>query len=601
MYSHRTEGIWMDDFPRPWIKYYDPSKTTPDINYPRTSTYELVRGAAERLPDNIACEFENKETTYAEFIKKVDHVAACLQAMGVKKGDKILVCMPNCPQAIQLFYASSKCGAICVLIHPLSAKKEIEYYLNNSGSKIAFTLDGFTNNFIAVKDDVPKLEKVVITSIKDELSFIKSIGYSLTLGRKVPKYPKKDYMMGWKQFLNLARTEDYVDVEVKGEDPACILYSGGTTSVSKGILISNDNLNFTSYGTLAISNCFPCFIEDMCTDKATELIKKRDYIILSVMPIFHGFGLGVGIHSFLIFGGKCVLVPTFTPESYAKLIKEKHPNFIAGVPTLFEKMIGLDIMADADMSSLEGIFCGGDSLPESTRKKFNEFLATHNGKTVIREGYGLTECVTASCITPVNEYHEGGIGIPFPNVLFKIVKYGTEEEVPYGEEGEICMSGPNVMMGYVGDPELTAKTLRVHSDGRTWLHTGDAGSIDSDGFVYFKQRYKRIIVSSGYNIYPSQIEDAVNKYPGVKTSCAIGVPDPVRQQRVKVYVVLNPGVEGNEELKQKLIAHCREYIAAYAVPKLFEFIDELPHTKVGKIAYKELEEYDRKMREEGSN
>ncbi len=587
----------MDDFPRPWTKYYDPTMTAPDINYKRTSIYEMVKDVERRAPDNIAYEFQGRNTSYAGFIDKIDHTAACLQAMGIKKGDRILVCMPNCPQAIQLFYAASKCGAICALIHPLSAKMEIEYYLNNSEAKVAFTLDAFTNNFIGVKDMTPKLEKVVTTSIKDELSFLKGIGFSLTLGRKIPKFPKKDYIMDWKQFLSLAKKEDYVNVESKGEDPVCILYSGGTTSVSKGILLSNDNLNFTSYGTLAISNCIPCFIEDLYTDKATKYIKEREYIVLSVMPIFHGFGLGVGIHTFLTFGGKCVLVPTFTPESYAKLIKDKHPNYIAGVPTLFEKMIGLDIMSDADMSSLEGIFCGGDSLPTSTRTHFNDFLAAHNGKTVIREGYGLTECVTAACITPANEYREGGIGVPFPNVLFKIVKYGTEEELPYGEEGEICISGPNIMMGYVGDPELTAKTLRVHADGRTWLHTGDAGSIDSDGFVYFKQRYKRIIVSSGYNIYPSQIEDAVNKYPDVETSCAIGVPDPVRQQRVKVYVVLKPGVEGTEELKQKLITHCRDYVAAYAVPKLFEFIDKLPYTKVGKVAYKELEEYDRKKRE----
>ena len=588
----------MEEFPRPWIKYYDPTQTTPDINYPKVSIYEMVRGAATRVPQNIAYEFQDRNTTYASFLKKIDHTASCLQAMGLRKGDCILVCMPNCPQAIQLFYAASKCGAICALIHPLSAKKEIEHYLNNSDSKFVFTLDAFVNNFIAVKDNTPSVVKIVTTSIKDELGFLKGIGYSLTLGRKVPDFPKKDYIIGWKEFLALSKDDSFEPVDVKGEDPACILYSGGTTSASKGILLSNNNLNFTSYGTLAISYCIPCFIEDFYSDKAIKYVTEREYIVLSVMPIFHGFGLGVGIHSFLIFGGKCVLVPTFTPESYAKLIKKKHPNYIAGVPTLFEKMIGLDIMNDADMSSLEGIFSGGDALPSKTRENFNNFLKTHNGKTIIREGYGLTETVTAACITPINEYHEGSIGIPFPNTLFKIVKYGTEEELPYGEEGEICICGPNVMMGYVKDPELTAKTLRVHADGRTWLHTGDAGSIDSDGFVYFKQRYKRIIVSSGYNIYPSQVEDAVNKFPGVVESCAIGVPDPVRQQRVKVYVVLEPGIEGTEELKQKLITHCREYIAAYGVPKLFEFIDALPRTKVGKIAYTELEEYDRKKREE---
>ncbi len=588
------------DVKAPWLKFYNPKLTPAHIDYPDISIYEIVRRAAERVPDECAYEFQDKRTTYRDFMKKTDHVAACLVKVGVKRGDRVLVCMPNCPQAIQAFYAVSKLGAISAMIHPLSAKNEIQYYLNNSGAKVAITLDAFVNNFAAVKDGTP-LETLIISSIKDELSTLKSIGFSLTLGRKIPKFVKQDYMMMWRDFLKLTN-DDIVDVpENTGKDGCVILYSGGTTGRSKGMLLSNLNLNSLAMGTLAISEKIPCELDLLYSDYIKECLAKRKYIVLSVMPIFHGFGLGIGIHTFLSFGGLCILVPTFTPESYAKLIKVKRPNFIAGVPTLYEKMIGLDVMKDADMSCLEGIFSGGDSLPMETRKKFNEFLATHNGKTVIREGYGLTECVTASCLTPLNVYKEGSIGIPFPDVYYKIVKLDTEEEVPYGEEGEICISGPDVMIKYWGDDEETkednARALRVHSDGRTWLHTGDAGYMDEDGFIYFRQRYKRLIVSSGYNIYPSQIENAVDKHPAIKISCAIGIPDPVRQQRVKVYAVLNPGYVGDDKLKQELIEHCREYVAAYAVPKLFEFIDEMPMTKVGKIAYTVLEQKEKEERE----
>ena len=590
----------MTDVKKPWVRFYNPEKTPEHIEYPDISIYEIVRRAQEKVPDEFAYEFQDRRTTYRDFLKKTDHVAACLRKIGVKQGDRVLVCMPNCPQAIQAFYAISKLGAISAMIHPLSSKNEIKYYLKNSGAKVAITLDAFVNNFAAVKDDTP-LETLIISSIKDELSFLKGIGFSLTLGRKIPKYTKQGYMMLWKDFLKVTNDDDIPVPENKGKDGAVILYSGGTTGRSKGMLLSNLNFNSLAMGTLAISECLPCTVYEFYSDMIKDILSKRMYTVLSVMPIFHGFGLGIGIHTFLSFGGMCILVPTFTPESYAKLIIDKRPNFIAGVPTLYEKMIGLDIMKDADMSCLEGIFSGGDSLPVETRKKFNDFLSTHNGKTVIREGYGLTECVTASCLTPVNHYKEGSIGIPFPDILYKIVKQDTDEELPYGEEGEICISGPDLMIKYWGDDEETiednARALRVHSDGRTWLHTGDAGCMDEDGFIYFKQRYKRIIVSSGYNIYPTQIENAVDKHPAVHMSCAIGIPDPVRQQRVKVYVVLNPGYVGDDKLKEELIAHCRDYVAAYAVPKIYEFIDEMPMTKVGKVAYTVLEEKERRERE----
>lgn len=589
----------MPEVKTPWYKFYNPAFTKPHIEYPDISVYEIMRRAANRIPDEFAYEFQDKRTSYGDFLKKTDHVAACLRKMGVKKGDTVLICMPNCPQAIQAFYAASKLGAISVMIHPLSAKNEIQYYLNNSKARIAISLDAFVNNFAAVKENTC-LEKLIVSSIKDELSFVKGIGYSLTLGRKVPKHKPLDYLMDWKDFLRLTEDDDIEVPECTGKDPCVILYSGGTTGRSKGMLLSNLNLNSLAMGTLAISECLPCSVEELYTDMIADILKRRKYTVLSVMPLFHGFGLGIGIHTFLSFGGMCILVPRFTPESYAQLIIKKRPNFIAGVPTLFEKMIGLDVMKNADMSCLDGIFSGGDSLPLETRKKFNDFLNTHNGKTEIREGYGLTECVTASCLTPVGHYKEGSIGIPFPDVYYKIVKLDSEEEVPYGTEGEICISGPDVMIGYVGDDEETkednAKALRKHPDGLVWLHTGDAGSMDEDGFVYFRQRYKRMIISSGYNIYPSQIENAVDKHPAIRISCAIGIPDPVRQQRVKVFAVLNDGYEGTEELKQELIEHCREYIAGYAVPKLFEFIDEMPMTKVGKIAYTELEKLEESRR-----
>ena len=308
------------------------------------------------------------------------------------------------------------------------------------------------------------------------------------------------------------------------------------------------------------------------------------------MPIFHGFGLGVGIHTALVGGGTCILVPQFNIKTYAKLLTKKQPNFVPGVPTLFEALLRTDMLEGADLSFLDGMFSGGDSLSVELKRKVDEFLKEHKAKIQIREGYGTTECVTACCLTPKDYARSGSIGVPFPDTYFKIVTPGTEEEVEPNIEGEICISGPSVMICYVDNPEGTAQTLRRHADGRIWLHTGDLGTMDVDGFVYFRQRIKRMIITSGYNVYPSQLENIIDGHEKVLISCVIGVKDKYKMQKVKAFVVLRPGVEPTEEVRQELMEYCRKHIAKYAMPYEIEFRTELPKTLVGKVAYRVLEE-----------
>ena len=296
-------------------------------------------------------------------------------------------------------------------------------------------------------------------------------------------------------------------------------------------------------------------------------------------------------------GGRCILVPRFTAKSYSKLITKYKCNFIAGVPTLYEALLRLPNMKNADLSNLKGVFSGGDSLSIELKKKFDQFLAEHKATIRIREGYGTTECVTASCLTPVKRSKEGSIGIPFPDTYYKIVKPGTDEELPYGEEGEIVLAGPTVMAGYYGKEEETARTLRKHADGMTWLYTGDLGSMDDEGFIYFKGRIKRMIITSGYNVYPAQLENILDANEKVQMSCVIGVPDPYKMQKVKAFVMLKPGIEPAQEVKEELLAYCRKYIAKYAMPYDIEFRKELPKTLVGKVAYRVLEEEEMKKRD----
>ena len=317
---------------------------------------------------------------------------------------------------------------------------------------------------------------------------------------------------------------------------------------------------------------------------------RRGLTMLSCMPMFHGFGLGINLHAVLIHGVGCVLMPTFNDKSYANMLRRRRPNLIAGVPTIFEALLHMPQLDGLDMSFLLGMFSGGDSLSVELKKKIDAFLREHNAAIQVREGYGLTECVTASCLTPKDDHREGSIGLPFPDTTYRIVRPGTAEQLGPGEEGEIILKGPTLMLGYLKLPEETAKTLRVLPDGDTWLYTGDLGYMDPDGFVYFRQRLKRMIITNGYNVYPSQLENVIDSCPEVAYSCVIGVKDPRRMQRVKAFVVPADGVEPSEALKERIMARLRLHIARYALPREIEFRAELPKTLVGKVAYRLLEE-----------
>lgn len=556
----------------PWIKNL--GGVPAHLEYFQGSMYDKVAQIAVNYPDYIAYDFMGGKVKYKDFIRKVDECARALAAIGVKEGERVTICMPNAPQAVIMFYAVNKVGAIANMVHPLSSEKEIEFYLKESASVVCITLDQFYGKFENIRGNVP-LRSLILTSIKDVLSPIKKKGYYLAQGRKIKKVPANAEIVWWEKFLrDGANYHGPFHVERKSEDPAVILYSGGTTGTTKGILLSNMNFNALSQQIIATNPMF-----------------KPGDKMLAVMPIFHGFGLGVCIHSMLASGGRCLLIPRFNPESYAKLLKKHKPNFIAGVPTLYEALLRLKTLDRVDLSCLKGVFSGGDSLSIELKKRFDAFLKEHNATIPVREGYGTTECVTASCLTPSHWAKEGSIGLPFPDTFYKIVKPGTEDEVPYGEEGEICLAGPTVMMEYINNPEETANTLRRHGDGLTWVHTGDLGMMDEDGFIYFRQRIKRMIVTSGYNVYPSQIENVLDAHEYVHMSCVIGVPDPLKIQKVMAFVVLKPDIKVSEdEARKSIMEHCSRYIAKYAMPADIQFREDMPKTLVGKVAYRILEE-----------
>lgn len=554
----------------PWLSSMGdvPSK----LEYFDGTMFEMVEKMADKYPNFTAFDFMGRSTSYKKMVEEVEKCAKALKTIGIRENDRVTIALPNCPQAIYMFYAVNLVGAVANMVHPLSAEKEIEFYLNESESITAITLDKFYGKFEAIRHNT-KLTNIIIASVKDELSRPIKAGYMLTEGRKIQKIPSDAPIIRWKDFMRLSNCCFYnYRVKRKAEDTAVILYSGGTTGITKGILLTNRNFNALSRQVIA-ANPF------VAGDK-----------MLAAMPLFHGFGLGVCIHAMLSHGGRCILVPRFTPKSYAKLITKYKCNFIAGVPTLYEAILRIPHFERADLSSLKGIFSGGDSLSTDLAGRFNDFLKRHKSTVRIREGYGTTETVNACCLMPQHIFKAGSIGIPLPDMYIKIVRPDTDIELPYGEEGEIVIAGPTVMQGYLNNAEETARTMRTHADGLTWIYTGDLGVMDNEGFVYFHGRAKRMIISSGYNVYPLQIESILNAHKFVDSSCVIGVPDAYKMHKVKAFVRLCRDVPQNEKTKAELMAYCRKNIAKYAMPYEIEFIDELPKTLVGKVDYRSLEQ-----------
>ena len=554
----------------PWESHAD--GVPMHLEYFEGSMFDAIAKSADRYPNSIAFDFMGKSTSYRRLVQNIESCAKALKTIGVRSGDRVTVAMPNCPQAIYMFYAINLVGGIANMIHPLSAEKEIEFYLNESRSVTAITLDQFYGKFEKIRQNT-SLVNIIIASIKDELSTTIKAGYMLTDGRKIQRIPEDAPIIRWHDFMRLGRHCFYnYKVQKGADDPAVILYSGGTTGTTKGIVLTNKNFNALGQQVIA----------------ANPMFRPGDKM-LAAMPLFHGFGLGVCIHTMLSAGGRCILVPRFTAKSYSKLIVKNRCNFIAGVPTLYEALLRLPNMEKADLSCLKGVFSGGDSLSPELKKKFDRFLIDRKSNIQVREGYGTTETVTACCLTPPHMSKPGSIGVPFPDTYIKIVEPGTDRELPYGEEGEILLAGPTVMKEYMNHPQETADTLRVHADGLTWVYTGDLGTMDAEGFIYFRGRAKRMIISSGYNIYPGQIENILDAHPLVQMSCVIGVPDPYKMQKVKAFVKLIPGADRIES-KAILMAYCRKNIAKYAMPYDLEFREDFPKTLVGKVAYRILEE-----------
>jgi long-chain acyl-CoA synthetase len=568
----------LKNYNRPWLKFY--GRTPANLDYPECSMFEMLEKSKDEYGNYIAIEYMNKKITYSKLYSQILSCVSALAEIGIKKGDKITICLPNIPQAVILFYAVNAIGAVANMIHPLSAKGEVEEFVNISHSKVLFIFDSFYQNAEGL--ECPELEYIILAGAADCLNpFLKKF-FNFKERKNLPEKEKirSGNFKSWESFLSgFKHTFSLEAGAVKYNDCAAILYSGGTTGTQKGIMLSNLNFNAMAEQTIALG--------------APDFVAGDS--MLAVLPMFHGFGLGVCIHTAIAKAARIILVPRFNAGSFAKLIIKKRPSFIAGVPTLYSALLNKNLLLKADFTGLKGIFSGADTLPVSLKENFDKLLAKNGSKVMLREGYGLTECVTACALTPDGCWRKGSIGVPYPDTLFKIVVCDTVKEAEPNAEGEICIFGPTVMLCYMDNDQETAQVLKLHEDGRIWLHTGDMGYMDEDGFVYFKLRIKRMFKCAGYSVYPNQIEQVINSHPAVSMSCVIGIRDKYKMHKICAIVVpeKSAGSMDEETLKISIMELCRDKIAKWSLPSCIEIRDSIPLTKVGKIAYTELEkEYD---------
>lgn len=549
-----------------WLKFY--GDIPHSIQYPDGSLYAVLKKSIQDHKQDVAYDFLGKTATYEELGKQIDAYACTFYNMGLLPGDTLSIIMPTSPQGIIAFYAANKLGAVTSFIHPLSTENELEHYLTLSRSKFALTLDIFYEKVARIREKVP-LEKLFVTKISEYMSTMKKVGYNVITMKNRVKIDKS-----WALWLDTRHVScnDILENEADKNTLAVVLYSGGTTGIPKGVMLTNGNI----------------VSEGMQVAVWGKL--DRTDTILAILPIFHGFGLSVCVNAALVAGGRTILVPKFTVKDVAGLIRKKHPTFLIGVPTLYRALLNEKKFVTTNLNFLKAVFCGADTLPRSLKEEFDEVVKKNHGTAFLLEGYGLTEAVTAIMAMPMDHYREGSIGIPFPDMDAEIVEPGTTKKMAHGEIGEICVEGPAVMKGYLNNEEETNETLKVHEDGKTWLHTGDLGYRDEDGFFYFKQRLKRMIKSSAMNVYPSEVENVICRHSDVKQACVIGVADENQMHRIKAFVELHEHSLASQEKGEEIIAFVRTQLIKWSCPREVEFMEKLPLTRIGKVDYRKLEE-----------
>jgi long-chain acyl-CoA synthetase len=542
---------------RPWHKYYD-AQVPPHLTYPHIPLYRLLDETAVKYPASPCTNFFGRQLTYREIKQLSDRFAVGLRSMGIRKGDRVVLLLPNSPQFIVAYYGLLKAGAVIVPLNPLSAERELEFYLTDSEAQTAVTIPLFLRKVALLRGRTP-LKQIVYSRLADFLPFPLNLVQGFR-EQRLMRGLRDAALVDFKTLLKRELQPDWAPEPVQPEEMAVLIYSGGTTGIAKGIMLSHFNLLANAHQIIAWGHL------------------TNEQGMLAVLPLFHGFGMSVTMNAAILAGGKIILLPRFNAKQVAKAIQKRKPCFFIGVPTMFVQLSHLPDIHRYDFSSLRGIFVGAAPLTKAIK---DDFEKKTGGRMI--EGYGLTEAVTAIMANPYHGTHQvGSIGIPFSDVDVKIAGLDDGHTLPPGELGEIVLKSPTVMLGYYKNPEETQKTI---VDG--WLYTGDIGYADENGYFYITDRKKELIIVGGFNVFPREVDELIYKHPKVKEGITVGLPDPRKGERIKVYIILK---EGETATPEEFIAYFKERLTPYKVPSEVEFRTELPKSMIGKILRRALRE-----------
>ncbi len=547
---------------RPWYRFYQ-ENVPHSFDYPKIPLFSLLDRTTEHFPEAVAASFFGKKIRYRELQAFTRKMADILFHLGIRKGDRVAIMLPNCPQTVIAYFGALRLGAIVVNTNPLYVAREMVHQFNDAGAETLITLDLFYEKSKKTMKQT-RLKRIIFTGVQDYLPFFLKLLYPLKAKREKQwvEIPKEPGIYKWRDLMKEAN-ERIENEKVDTDDVALFQYTGGTTGVAKGVMLTHKNLVANAYQVR------------LWIPHAVEGREKT----LAVLPFFHVYGMTTAMNFPILMGAEMILIPRFEIKQILQVIHKERPSVFPGVPTMYQAINMMKDVERFDLSSIKYCISGAAPLPLEVMKRFESLTGAK-----LVEGYGLTE---ASPVTHANPLEgvikEGSIGIPFPDTDSKVVDMDTGEDLPVGQAGELCVKGPQVMKGYWNMPEETQQVLT--EDG--WLKTGDIARMDRDGYFYIVDRKKDMIIAGGYNIYPRDIDEVLFTHPKIQDAVTVGVPDPYRGETVKAFIVLKPGETATEE---EIIAFCREKLARYKVPKLVEFRDELPKSLVGKVLRKVLRE-----------
>ncbi|MFL0582234.1 long-chain-fatty-acid--CoA ligase [Solibacillus silvestris] len=562
-----TEKVWLASYPK---------EVPHSIELPEIPVHQFLTQAFESMPNKVAIHFMGREVTYKELYESALKFANYLRSLGVEKGDRVAIMLPNCPQAVIAYYGTMYAGGVVVQTNPLYTERELQYQMADSGAKVILVMDILYPRAMKILHET-KIENVIVSGIKDYLPFPKNLVYPFIQKKQYGFSVKVEHSGTNHLFTEIMKmaTTDKIEQDFDFEnDLALLQYTGGTTGYPKGVMLTHKNL---------IANTLMC-------DAWMYKCKKGEETILGILPFFHVYGMTTVLILSVMQQGKMVLLPKFDAEQALKIIDKQKPTLFPGAPTMYIGLLNHPDLAKYDLSSIKACLSGSAALPLEVQEKFEELTG---GRLV--EGYGLTETSPVTHANPIWDHRiNGSIGLPWPNTEAVILRSGESEVLPVGEIGEIAVKGPQVMKGYWNRPEETAMTF---ADG--WFLTGDLGYMDEKGYFYVVDRKKDMIIAGGFNIYPREVEEVLYEHEAVQECIVAGIPDPYRGETVKAYIVLK---EGKSVTDKELNEYCRKNLAAYKVPRFYEFRQELPKTAVGKILRRTLiEEEKQKMAQQEAN